>query len=147
MKKGAPLRRTELARGTKPLKRTAMKRGTAQMKRTQLARKTPVARENKKRAGESRKKAFGPQARLARSLPCCVCGRPPRSDPHHEPPRSRGGLDDCVLPLCASSPAEGREGCHDRRHRIGKARFWKQSGIDWVQVRDSLRSRLSAPIG
>jgi hypothetical protein len=107
------------------MKRSPMPRPTKP-----LARKAPVKRENRKRAGERRAKAFGPQSRFCRTLPCCVCGEVP-SDPHHEPPRSVGGLDADTVPLCRK--------CHNRRHAQGAARFWT---VDWRAVRDELRGRV-----
>lgn len=101
------------------------------MKRSPMARRTaPMPRENRKRAGERKRLAFGAQARLCRTLPCCVCGVP-GSDAHHEPPRSRGGLDDATVPLCRP--------CHVRRHQLGALRFWQRAGVHWKAVRDALR--------
>jgi hypothetical protein len=44
---------------------------------------------------------------FVRNLPCSFCQAPPRSDPHHFPPKGRGVTrDDFACPAC-------RE-CHDR---------------------------------
>ena len=75
------------------------------MKRTRLK---PRGRRWKRRHG---KVVFGPLAEYARSRPCCICGAPPPSDPHHV--RSRGAgfadyLEDGsgnVVPMC--------RGCHN----------------------------------
>jgi hypothetical protein len=69
--------------------------------------------------------AFGKQAETCRLLPCCVCKQHP-SEPHHEPPRSVGGLDRDCLPLCRSD--------HERRHREGRESFWSRVGIDPQEV-------------
>ena len=61
-----------------------------------------------------------------RLKPCCVCVRP--SIAHHEQISGRGigikASDYEILPLCFSTP--GFEGCHERRHRIGKYTFWAE---------------------
>jgi hypothetical protein len=113
------------------MKRTPMPRRSEPMKR-----RAPVKRENRKRAGQRKAKAFGPQAALCRTLPCCVCGFfAGRSDPHHEPPRSRGGLDADCVPLCRHH--------HDRRHQDGPLRFWQRAGVHWRAVRDDMRRRVA----
>ncbi len=70
MKRGAPLKRTPIARGTKPLKRTKMSRSAGSQKRSEwsdLSRKHRLAEPG-----------------------CEMCGAP-ASDTHHLWSRGRGG--------------------------------------------------------
>jgi hypothetical protein len=83
------------------------------MKRSPLPRNTPLRRHanvkprNPVRLAKRRKEQFGRQAALCRTLPCCACGAPPPSDPHHVRSRGAGGLDKDTAPLCM-----GPGGCH-----------------------------------
>jgi hypothetical protein len=50
---------------------------------------------------------------FVRAKPCCACGAPPQSDPHHWSIRGRKGIalkpdDERTVPLC--------RGCHDHFH-------------------------------
>lgn len=133
------------------MKRTALKR------KTPLERHSRVRAVNRARLAKRRAEAFGRQADLSRYMPCCAC-RPHSyakrehilsrmsqgaelqrcgpdhaySEPHHEPPRSRGGKDADTVPLC---PA-----CHRERHDVGLAEFQRRHGIDLR----GLASRLAA---
>ena len=65
-------------------------------------------------------------------MPCCVCvehglEQTTRTEAHHEPPRSAGGIDTDTLPLCDAH--------HDERHdRVGRRQFWERYRIDPVVV-------------
>lgn len=52
---------------------------------------------------------------------CGWCGRSQPSHPHHHGPRGTGQKcsDYLVVPLCASDPGLGWEGCHEWYHRTG----------------------------
>ena len=64
---------------------------------------------------------FGPKANMIRVSPCLVCGRKP-SDPHHEPPVSRGAKAEALTPLCRRH--------HNVRHQLGPTRFTERYDID-----------------
>lgn len=55
---------------------------------------------------------------LIRSLPCCVCGDPPPSDPHHIKTKKSGGGDELenLLSLCRKD--------HQLFHTMGVKRFF-----------------------
>lgn len=60
---------------------------------------------------------------FVRSLPCCKCGRPGPSDPHHVRSSAHAGIgikpsDTRSIPLCG-----GISGCHQRLHSLGERRF------------------------
>ena len=60
-----------------------------------------------------------------RTLPCCVCGNPPRSEAAHVRKGSNAGIgqkphDNRVLPLCTK--------CHAEQHNVGELRFWYPFG-------------------
>ena len=78
------------------------------MKRTALVRRTPLRSVNAKRRRKRLQEAFGPKADWVRGLPCCLCGNPPPSHPHHTTSRGRDPLNNDVVPLCAD--------CHRRVH-------------------------------
>lgn len=63
-------------------------------------RRTRLKRRNAARIQKLRAKQEGPQTALCRALPCCACGAPPPSDPHHVRSRGAGGLDCDTVPLC-----------------------------------------------
>lgn len=67
--------------------------------------------------------AFGPQARAARMMPCCVCSRRP-CDPAHVKSRGAGGKDCDVVPLCS-----GPRGHHQEQHSIGLESFQEKHRI------------------
>jgi|TARA_Y100000310_G_scaffold255356_1_gene262762 hypothetical protein len=60
----------------------------------------------------NREKDRSMHAERVRAMGCLVCGRSP-SDPHHEPPRSRGGSAKNLAPLCRKH--------HRQRHALGSA--------------------------
>jgi hypothetical protein len=77
----------------------------------------PINRERKNRVDA---KTFGPQARAARLLPCCVCARRP-CDPAHVVSRGAGGTDSDVVPLCKFH--------HREQHDIGIQSFQARHNI------------------
>lgn len=100
-------------------------------------RSKPLAQRNQRRLAKLRKKQFGPQAALCRTLPCCACGAPPPSDPHHHVTRGSGrGLDKHTVPLC-------RE-CHDRLDSwgCGQKTFQREWGIDFAVIAAELQGRI-----
>lgn len=98
---------------------------------TSLRRQVPVRRRNAKRLRRLHAKQFGPQAALARTLPCCVCNAPSPSDPHHVHSRGAGGDDSSVVPLCRFD--------HDAFHREGPS-FWVRVGVDPQRVLARMRA-------
>jgi len=93
------------------MKRSPLKR------ETRLVRHTPIRRVNTDRLAACRAEQFGPCARMARRMGCCVPGctaAPPldRIDPAHVRSRGAGGQDEGnVIPLCRRH--------HDEQHRRG----------------------------
>lgn len=86
--------------------------------------------------------AFAEQAARCRKLPCCVCAwlRRVQSTPteaHHEPPRSRGGIDKDTVPLC--------RGCHATRHAKGVETFWREAGVELAAVLEAVRLGTALP--
>jgi hypothetical protein len=66
-----------------------------------------------------------------RSLPCLVCGAPPRSECAHVRSSGDGGTglkphDKFSVPACAKD--------HRRQHEIGELAFWGEAGIDPLDV-------------
>lgn len=62
-----------------------------------------------------------------RSLPCCVCGKGPRSEAAHIRAGTDGGMgvkpsDRWTVPLC---PRHHRE-----QHNVGEVTFWADRGVD-----------------
>ena len=85
--------------------------------------RTPMKRRNAKRAAKRRARDFGSRAGLIAAMPCCNCGTGPKSDPHHEPPRSLGGTKADLCPLCRT--------CHVARHAAGSlSAFMANGGVD-----------------
>lgn len=119
-------------------RRTPLKRKAA------LRSRKRIKPRNTKRLARLREAQFGPQAELCRRLPCCACVMAlgsmetfersvalciddrsmelGPSEPHHEPPRSCGGVDRDCAPLCAT--------CHRYRHDWGEVRFCAHYRID-----------------
>lgn len=131
LRRHTPLRSSKpLARGPGPKRKAAKRRTTALRQRSD----SPKARARK--AAQE-----GPQWRLCHDLPCaCGCGRWELGavHGHHEPPRSRGGLDRDTLPLWWE--------CHERRHRLGARRFWVECGKDPAVILADLRNRVAAQV-
>lgn len=123
MKRRAPLRRTELKRGTKPLRRGK-----------------PLRKRNPERLARLRSVQFGAQAALCRTLPCCVpgCGKGPPaypSDPAHMVSRGAGGDDSSCVPLCRVH--------HIRQHVLGIRTFQERYGFDVAEVLAEVKAMLS----
>lgn len=98
-----------------------------------MRRSTLRARSTKASARRRRAAQCGPQAQLCRTLSCaCGCGRGP-CEAHHEPPRSRGGLDSDTVPLWWE--------CHARRHRTTARKFW--AGLDLSAIKADLARRVA----
>ena len=112
------------------LKRTRLKRNTEKAKKflwraklTAFLRRKSLAKRGRKYR-EKREKNFGEKADFVRELPCLVCERTP-CEPHHEPPRSRGGTSESLTPLCYAH--------HQMRHFLGSAElFWRSYHVDLV---------------
>ena len=125
----SPLRRkTPLARGSVLARKAPPKRSARRLK----------PRSNRASAKARRAAQEGPQWRLCHTLPCCSCGLkgPGAVHGHHEPPRSRGGLDHDTLPLCYR--------CHERRHRMGARAFWASCSRDPAAILADLRALVAA---
>lgn len=101
-------------------------------RQSELERKTPMKRRNKQRRKKLHREHYGTKAAYVRSHPCCVCARPAPSEPHHIPSRGAGGTSKDLVPLCGTSVAEGREGCHAEFHRLGAETFQARHKVDLV---------------
>lgn len=117
----------------------------------------------------------GPQAALCRATMCCVRFAiwwrhqhgdkvaidwdelpelgpgADRSQAHHEPPRSLGGVDHDTIPLSREYHTGGFHCRHrpryDRpRHDSSSVEFYARYGVDWEAVRDVMRRRVGVPI-
>ena len=104
------------------------------MKRSPIKRHTRMRRVNRKRLAARRAEQFGPQAEWCRTLPCCVCGRKPPSDPHHIVSRGAGGSDRDCVPLCRD--------CHTEIHTIGRDSFEAKHNVNLRAVAEALHERL-----
>lgn len=77
-----------------------------------LERKTRIKPVNSQRRKKRKEECFGPQAELCRTLPCCICGAEPPSDPAHVRSRGAMGKDRAnVIPLCRI--------CHQNQEATG----------------------------
>lgn len=122
MKRSAPLRRhAPLASGAP------------------LERKTRLAPVNRERRAKLRAIQFGAHADVIRSLPCCACGRPGPSDPHHVRSRGAGGDRRHIAPLCRAD--------HDALHRMGRASFEAARSVDLAAVAAELWARHGEEVG
>lgn len=66
-----------------------------------------------------------------RSLPCCVCGKAPRSEAAHIRNGTDGGMalnpsDRWVVPLCAACHRTGPRA----QHTVGEVTFWGDLEVD-----------------
>jgi len=92
------------------------------VKRAPLRRRTPLRRFNPVRQAARRAEQFGPCARMARLLPCCVCSQLPPSDPAHVRSRGAGGKDAAnVAPLCRRH--------HIEQHALGRSALEARCGV------------------
>lgn len=97
----------------------------------------PMRRWNPERVEERKEVTDGPQSDACRAIGvCCCCGRAGMTVPHHEPPRSVGGIDADTLPLLNQ--------CHGRRHQQGPLTFWRQVGLDPEDLKAGMRAWVSA---
>ena len=75
-----------------------------------------------------------------RLMPCCVCGKPGPSDPHHVPNKDSGTgtktSDYRTVPLCKPYWCIDyiAEGCHKRHDRVGMKTFWREAGLDPEEI-------------
>lgn len=66
-----------------------------------------------------------------RSLPCCSCGKPPRSEQAHIRAGTDGGMslrpsDRYSVPLCNACHLTGP----GAQHSVGELAFWAERGVD-----------------
>lgn len=108
------MKRTPLTR------KTRMKRGPGPKRRTRVKPSNP-ARKAKRHAEQ-----FGEHAETIRALPCCVCGAPPPSDPHHSRSRGAGGTAADLVPMCRAH--------HREAHDAGRLTFERRHSIDLAAV-------------
>lgn len=117
------------------------------MKRTGFKRKPSKRNKNterrkRERAKARRAKQLGPEsfAPFVRNLPC-VCGEHgPPSDPHHEPPKSRGGSWKDVSPVKRCCHTTGPEA----RHTVGPVTFWARIGKTYQQSNAETQEKWAA---
>ena len=90
-----------------------------------------IARETVQHVRRPNLRTSASHADFIRSLPCCACGAPPRSEQAHIRAGTDGGMglrpsDRYSLPLCA--------GCHrtgpGAQHVVGELAFWAALGVD-----------------
>lgn len=66
-----------------------------------LRRGKPLNKRNPERLAKRKAETFSDCARMSRLLPCCCCGRAPRSEASHVVSRGAGGKDTAnVVPMC-----------------------------------------------
>lgn len=84
-----------------------------------MRRAAKVKPVNRERRALRRAAQFGDCSRMARLLPCALCGAAPPSDPAHVLSRGAGGLDEGnVYPACRRH--------HDLQHALGVKAFEKR---------------------
>lgn len=95
-----------------------------------LRRRKPLRKRNPDRRARLYAQQYGPQADLARSLPCCVCGKQGPSDPDHVRTKGAGGRDrGNIVPLCRVH--------HTEKGAKGIAWIMEAYGVDlWSVARD-----------
>lgn len=98
-----------------------------------LKRRKPLRKRNPERRARLYAEQYGPQAELARTLPCCVCGKPGPSDPDHVRTKGAGGKDrGNIVPLCRRH--------HDEKGCKGIGWIQQTYGVDlWVVARELAR--------
>lgn len=116
--KRSPLRRSEPLKRSAPLRRSR----PSDLEGVPLRRWTRLAPINRERRAARLAAQFGPQADLCRWGPCQACKRRGPCDPHHEPPRSCGGIDKDTCALCRP--------CHRERHARGRRAFEQRLGVN-----------------
>lgn len=72
---------------------------------------------------------------FVRSLPCCVCGYPPPTDPHHYQQKGQGGTgtkvsDYQAVPLCHHH--------HVEYHNIGRQSFIIKHEVDFEALMERM---------
>lgn len=104
-------------------------------RRAWLRRKTPLRSVNPARRARLNRAAFGPQARLCRKLPCCVCNKRPPSDPAHVVSRGAGGRDlGNIVPLCRRH--------HNEQGARGIKTFQSEHAIDLAAIARELAEKV-----
>lgn len=92
-------------------------------RRKPLKRKKRINPINQERRAKRKAEAFGPQAKLARTMQCAACGRHPPSQAAHVRSRGAGGKDrGNVVGLCAT--------CHSIQHTIGIRAFQERYHVN-----------------
>jgi hypothetical protein len=111
------------------VKRTPLKRGKPPQ------RKTRVKARNAKRKGHRFPKRRQPAClEWVREMPCCNCGWPGPSHPHHVKTRGAGGPDvGNLVPLCPF--------CHSELHTMGRRSFALMYEIDLAAIARNLGER------
>ena len=74
-----------------------------------------------KKSGRTTRVIDEPHLEFTRSGPCCVCGKPGPSHPHHVKHRGSGGSDRQVVPLCPR---------HHTEVHMSREKFAETHGID-----------------
>jgi hypothetical protein len=114
------------------MKRTALRSGS-HLSRSEIRREAELRPVNPKRRRNLYARNFGAYADLIREMPCCTCGAPGPSDPHHARSRGAGGDRRDLCPLCRD--------CHRILHQIGRATFEARHGVDLATVAAALWER------
>lgn len=113
---------------TKPLtRRASLSPGKTPERRTRMPKR------NAKRAAKRYARDFGAHAETIRALPCCACGAPGPSDPHHVVSRGAGGTAQHQVPLCRN--------CHRLLHQIGRRTFEALRKVSLVVIAAELWER------
>lgn len=73
-----------------------------------------------------------------RGLPCCVCGKAPRSEAAHVRSGTDGGMglkpsDKFTVPLCSRH--------HREQHQVGEVSFWASRNVDPTGLAEHLWSK------
>jgi 5-methylcytosine-specific restriction endonuclease McrA len=93
---------------------------------------------NRERRASRNAVDFGPQAKVCRRAPCCVCARKP-ADPAHVVARGMGGVnssDAMCVPLCRR--------CHREQHDVGIETFQVRHNINLALVADELAAAIKS---
>lgn len=102
--------------------------------------KTPLEKRKREKSPAEKRPGNDPDyLALVRQLPCCVCGAPPPSEPHHlKATRERGmgkkSDDKWALPMCHDCHINGVER-HGSRREVS---WFQHNGIDPLTLASSL---------